>query len=253
MKKEFLTFFAALVFYTKIPCPFELSEVHFRHSSRYFSLIGWVVGMFSGCVFLLSNYLFSIPVSLLICMLFTVLITGGMHEDGLSDVCDGFGGGWDKERILSIMKDSAVGVYGVLGVSFILLFRFAALAEIRSIDIPLSIIAGQSISRFFAVSFMFTQKYVSSPYKSKSKGVVERISFLSFLVAAVFGILPILLLKNYYIFLAILPLWLVRWLLGLFFKKWIGGYTGDCLGATQQICEVVFYLFILAAPWRYFS
>ena len=251
MKKEFLTLCAAFVFYTKIPCPFELQEVHFKHSPRYFTFVGWIVGMISGCIFLLSEYVFSVPVSILLAMFTTIMLTGGIHEDGLADVCDGFGGGWSKHGILDIMKDSAIGVYGVLAIAIALLFRFATLSEFNPIQIPFIIIAGQSLSRFFAISFMYTQNYVSNPYQSKSKGVVDKMSFLSIFLAAIFGLLPLLLLKNYYVFLAILPVLLVRWLLGLFFKKWIGGYTGDCLGATQQICEVVFYLFILAAPWKF--
>jgi adenosylcobinamide-GDP ribazoletransferase len=252
MKKELLTLCAAFVFYTKLPCPFELQEVHFRHSARYFTLVGWVVGMFSGCAFLLAQYVFSTPVSVLFSLLLTVLLTGGMHEDGLADVCDGFGGGWSRQGILTIMKDPAIGVYGVLGIAFVFLFRFVALSEMIILQIPFVMIAGQAISRFFAITFMYTQEYVSDPDKSKSGSVVEKMSFLSILLAAICGLLPILLLKNYYIFLAIVPVFLVRWLLGLFFKKWIGGYTGDCLGATQQVCEVVFYLCILASPWKFF-
>ena len=252
MKKEILTFFAALVLYTKIPCPFVLTETHFAQSPRYFTLVGWIVGMFSGCVFLLMHCLFSTQLSVLLTIVFTILLTGGINEQGLSAVCNGFGKGWSKEGILAIMRDSSTGIFGVLSVVSILLFRLLSLSEIGEMLIPYAIIAGQSISRFFAVSLMYTHEYVTESYTRQTGRKYLKLSFLMLILSGVIGILPILLLKNFYVFFSIIPLLLIRWILGIFYKKWIGGFNEDCLFATQQIGEIVFYLFVLAAPWKFF-
>jgi adenosylcobinamide-GDP ribazoletransferase len=112
IKKEVHTFFAALLFFTRIPCPknIEVSKEHFEKCSKYLPLIGWIVCGFSAFVYFGSSFILPQSIAILFSMLFSVLLTRGLHEDGLADVCDGFGGGWNKEKILSIMKDSATGV-----------------------------------------------------------------------------------------------------------------------------------------------
>ena len=82
---------------------------------RFLPLVGWIVGGIAALVFLLSHFLFPIPLAAALSMAATILLTGGFHEDGFSDVCDAFGGGWNREQILRIMKDSRIGAYGVLG------------------------------------------------------------------------------------------------------------------------------------------
>ncbi|NQY07320.1 MAG: adenosylcobinamide-GDP ribazoletransferase, partial [Flavobacteriaceae bacterium] len=165
-------------------------------------------------------------------------------------VCDGFGGGWTKEKILSIMKDSRVGAYGVIGLLLLLGIKFASLYEIPVKELPIVIISGHSTSRFMAFLLTYTLPYVSNEETSKSKSIMEKKSFFSLVVNIIFGIGPLLLFKNVWILLVLIPPFLGMLFLASKFKKWIGGQTGDCAGATQQFCEVIFYLSFLVL-WKF--
>ena len=120
----------AIQYFTRLPVPrwVGYSDRQLNDASRYFPLVGILVGLFTGAVFLLAMRVFPQPIAVLLSMLAGVLLTGGFHEDGLADVCDGFGGGRDRPQILAIMKDSRVGSYGVLGLSLALLQIYRATA-----------------------------------------------------------------------------------------------------------------------------
>ena len=259
MKKEIRIFFTALMFFTRIPCPkwVDHSEEYLNKSSKYFPLMGWIVGGFSALIYFGGTYIFPVSIAILLSMVASIWITGAFHEDGLADVCDGFGGGWTKEKILLIMKDSRVGAFGVIGLVMVLLIKYVSLSSIPSMGklfVPFIIVSAHSLSRFFAVTFLMTHEYARDAEGSKSKPLTTKLSPIGFFEALVFGILPLALFsihyKKYELFILIVPVMITKFLLGRFFKKWIGGYTGDCLGATQQICEVVFYLCFLVL-WKF--
>jgi adenosylcobinamide-GDP ribazoletransferase len=148
------------------------------------------------------------------------------------------------------MKDSRVGAYGVIGLVILFLMKFEVLLSIAPAQVPLVLIAAHALSRFVAITFVFTHTYARSDDSSKSKPVAERSSAFNLIVAGIFGLAPLLLLKNPLYLLMLIPLFLLKAYLGRYFKKWIGGYTGDCLGATQQISEVLIYLSYLVI-WKY--
>ena len=250
MKKEWTLFLTALMFFTRVPVPKTLpySEAYLNQSSRYFPLVGTVVGLAAGGVFWLCSLVLPLPVAVLLSMASSILLTGGFHEDGLADACDGFGGGWTKDRILEIMKDSRVGAFGAMGLVMVLLLKYACLTSLPLALIPLLLVTGHSLSRWVAVSFLFTHAYVRE--EGKAKPLASQLSFGSLLFAGFWGILPLLFFQNPWVFLLPLPLFFVKWALGLYFQRWIDGYTGDCLGAAQQVLEIVFYLSFLIV-WKY--
>ncbi|MBS1566273.1 MAG: adenosylcobinamide-GDP ribazoletransferase, partial [Bacteroidetes bacterium] len=113
------------------------------------------------------------------------------------------------------------------------------------------VFAGHSLSRLMGVTVLQQYEYVTADADSKSKPVTtQRLSLLSLGAAVLFGVLPMVLLPPVFL-LAILPVLLTRFWLAAYFHKWIGGYTGDCLGALQQVSEIVFYLFCYLI-WTYF-
>ncbi len=252
MKKEIRIFFTALMFFTRIPCPkwVDHSPDYLTKSSRYFPLVGIIVGAIGALVFYGSSFVFPHAIAILLSMASTVFATGAFHEDGLGDMCDGFGGGWTKEKILLIMKDSRTGTYGIVGLAFVLALKFAALYCIDPKLIPIVLIAGHALSRFAASTLLYTLAYVRDEDQSKAKPAAQKMSALSLFVGSVIGIAPLILFFNYYIYLVLIPVFAMRWYLARLFVKWIGGQTGDCAGATQQLCEVVFYLSLLAL-WRF--
>ena len=183
-------------------------------------------------------------------MFATIYITGAFHEDGFADVCDGFGGGWTKEKILLIMKDSRLGTYGTIGILLILSTKFLALREIKTSYIPLIIISGHSLSRFIATTLIFTHPYVRDTKDSKAKSAAKNMSITMLLISGFFGIDPLFMFLNPFIFITLLHMYLSKIFLASKFKKWIGGQTGDCAGAVQQLSEVIFYLSIIGL-WKY--
>ena len=262
MKDEIRVFFTAMMFYTRIPCPrwVDHSQEYINRSIRYFPLMGWVVGTIAAGCYLLGAWLISPLFGIVFSFVGSVLVTGAFHEDGFADVCDGFGGGWTKEKILEIMKDSRVGTYGVAGLVLIFLFKTSLLLELVSLagrpTLFMIFVGAHAISRFIAATFVFTHSYVREDEFSKSKPVAKQSGYTNLIMTAIFGILPVLLLSfltgNFLLLLVIPLLYLAKMMLGNYFTKWIGGYTGDCLGACQQVTETGFYLFLLLI-WKFTS
>ena len=145
MKKELHIFFTCLMFYTRIPCPKNIDHNpdYLNKATRYFPFIGWIVGSISFLAFYIFAQFLSVEIAVIIAIIASILTTGAFHEDGFADVCDGFGGGWTKEKILEIMKDSRVGTYAVVGLILLLGLKFSllnALTEIKQNQFPLSLI-----------------------------------------------------------------------------------------------------------------
>lgn len=261
MKKQIDIFFTALMFYTRIPCPKHINHEpdYLNKATRYFPLIGWIVGIISFLLFLGVNYFFSNSIATLFSIIVGILTTGAFHEDGFADVCDGFGGGWTKEKILKIMKDSAIGAYGAIGIILLLLLKFLILFEIlnnalisvenKTLFFALLFIVYHSVSRANAISLSFTLSYVREDELSKAKPIAKSYSMVEVLGVLFFGLSPLICIALIYtpLFLWVIPvLLLIRWYMGRYFTKWIGGYTGDCLGALEQVSEVFTLLSILA-------
>ena len=252
MKKELQIFLTAIMFFTRIPCPkwVDHNPDYLKKSAKYFSLVGIIVGGIGALVFYGFSFIFSTEISVLLSMISTIYVTGAFHEDGFADVCDGLGGGWTKEKILLIMKDSRLGTYGVSGLVLILAIKFSALREIPNYYIPLTIIAGHSVSRFIATTLIYTHPYVRDTDDSKAKPAAKSITLSMVLFSAIFGILPLFFFKTPFIFLALIPSYFAKMYLGAKFKKWLGGQTGDCAGAVQQLSEVIFYLSVIIL-WKF--
>lgn len=251
MKKELHIFFTALMFFTRIPCPKWVNHdpEYLQKSSKYFPLVGIIVGSIGAVTFYAFHFVLSPLLAIIFSIIATIYATGAFHEDGFADVCDGFGGGWTKEKILLIMKDSRLGTYGVTGLILILAIKIGALIEFSVHKIPIILIASHSTSRFIATTLIYTHPYVRDT-DSKAKPAAKGMSLSMLLISSVFGILPLLLFQDLLIFVCLIPMYLSKVFLAAKFKKWIGGQTGDCAGAVQQVSEVVFYLSVLIL-WKF--
>ena len=248
---ELSIFFTAIMFLTRIPVPKKInhSSAMLQKSARYFSWVGLLVGGIGCTAFFLSQLVFSTAFSIAFSILSTILTTGAFHEDGFADSCDAFGGGWTKEKILTIMKDSRLGTYGVVGLIGILGFKILLLQQLFSLinlqQFLCVMLAAHSLSRLMAVSVMQQYQYVQDIDTSKSKPLADRKLTDIELVILCLGCLPPLLFLPPFFLLAIVMMIVVRFFAGCYFYKWIGGYTGDCLGATQQVTELAFYTGII--------
>lgn len=252
LKTEIEHFVAALRFYTRIPCPdwIEHSDEALNKSRKYFPLIGWIIGGIGVATLLIFNSILPLSVSIILSMAATIYATGAFHEDGFTDTCDAFGGGWTKQQILSIMKDSRIGAYGTVGIIVLLSLKWITLYEIGLYSLPILLITylnAHISSRFIASLMIQTHQYVQDIDKSKSKPIAAtKLSLGEMLYSSIFMLLAGLFFYPYYLLLLSFPIaYITKLYLGYYFNKRIGGYTGDCLGATQQVTEVMFYLGVL--------
>lgn len=268
MKKEVRTFFSAMMLLTRLPVPkfTDHSPEYLQHSTKYFPAIGWMVGAISAFTFLVFTKYISEDIAIVASIVAGILTTGAFHEDGFADCCDAFGGGWTKEKILLIMKDSRLGTFGVIGLIGILATKFLLLKELPKftpdLDNPstnifynyryflLTIIAAHAVSRFMPLLIVKSYEYVTDPDNSKSKPIAtSKPGLVTFLVAGFFTAVPFVFMSWHFL-LPVIPVIFAAYSLAGYFKKWIGGYTGDCMGAIQQVSEIVFYLGTIIV-WKY--
>jgi adenosylcobinamide-GDP ribazoletransferase len=251
MKKQIQLFLTALMFFTRLPVPKNINHNQnmLQQSARYFTWIGLLVGCITAMAYYVFSLLLSAHLAIAFSMITGILTTGAFHEDGFADCCDAFGGGWTKEKILQIMKDSRLGTFGVTGLIGILALKYLLLVEIypqiHSKYFLLLFPCAHAASRFMAVVIMQTSSYVQDTDTSKSKPLANRKLTVIEMAIAIIGVLIPFYFLPYSWMMALLPMLWVTWRANKYFKKWIGGYTGDCLGATQQATEVVFYIAIL--------
>ncbi|KGJ99023.1 adenosylcobinamide-GDP ribazoletransferase [Thalassotalea sp. ND16A] len=243
-------FYLALSFFSRIPVPatVQYSAPLLNKSARYFSLVGITLAV----ILALSYWLLSpfLPTTVVIVCLLSIslLLTGAFHEDGLADTVDGIGGGLTVEKRLEIMKDSRIGVYGAITIIIALLMKYSSLLVIAdSSQLIASLLLGYALSRAIAASLMFDMAYVSASSGSKSKPLTEQQSGAELTLLLAVGALPLFLFPVTTIVSVLISMWLFRSAFKHWLTKRIGGYTGDCLGAAQQISELLIYLLIIAS------
>ncbi|MCC9042981.1 adenosylcobinamide-GDP ribazoletransferase [Myroides sp. M-43] len=256
IKRELTYFLTAIMFFTRIPIPFKIPYSHeiMNKSQKYFPLIGYIVGAMSVLIYFCASYLFSEEIAIVLSIIGTVLLTGAFHEDGFTDICDSFGGGYGKEKIMTIMKDSRIGAYGVIGIVLLLLLKVLALTELAHLSTTLlltTMLNGHVTSRFHAATTIYTHKYVRDTDDSKSKPMAnKKLRYNSLFFSFIITLIPYLLFDNWLFISAFFISYIGKIYLTTYFKKHIGGYTGDCLGTIQQVCEVLFYLTTLTL-WKF--
>jgi adenosylcobinamide-GDP ribazoletransferase len=253
MKEELRIFFTALMFYTRIPCPKNIdhSPEYINKATRYFPLIGWIVGAISFITFFISTFLFETNIAVLFSLMAGILVTGAFHEDGLADVFDAFGGGWTKEKILEIMKDSRIGTFGVIALIFSFAIKYFSLNNLllnigttNYLNIALLFICYHGLARLTAINVVFTSQYSRDDETSKAKPIAKAHGFREVVGAYFFGLLPVVFIGfvNLKYYLVLLPLFPLYYFSKRYFQKWIDGYTGDCLGAVEQMSECIILL-----------
>jgi adenosylcobinamide-GDP ribazoletransferase len=238
---------AAFQFLTRMP----LSRLAYRpdalsRSAKFFPLVGLALGAaYAGAYFILSPHLPAMVVAFLI-VLFSMLATGGLHEDGLADVADAFGGGWNRLQILEIMKDSRIGTYGALAIVFSVTGRVLLLANLPSGSFIQYVISAEVLCRWTALP-LGAALPGARDQASQGARIARQISGVSLAAGTLlaFGIVGYLLRTPMWI--PVLTASAITLLSGLYYKRRIGGITGDCFGATIQLTLAAVYL---CGVWR---
>ena len=247
-RRQLNIFLAAVMFLTRLPVGrfhvFREEEV--ASSTIYFPIVGALIGLAGGLALLTSAALPAF-VAVLISMLVTVCLTGGLHEDGLADSADGLIGGQDPQRRLEIMKDSRIGAYGALALWFSLTAKLILVQSLLAVSLVTAIsasVTAHCLGRTAAVALLTCLPYARIEY-SKSSNFGNKVTFRQLTLVLIFAIvLSLLLLRLQGVFCLTAAL-AVTFVCGLYFKDKIGGITGDCLGAANQLVELSAYLSLL--------
>jgi adenosylcobinamide-GDP ribazoletransferase len=248
--REVVLALAAVQYFTRIPVPAFVghSQEALNAAARYFPLVGLLVGGIAAGVLWLAGQVFPVVVAVLISTAVSAWITGAFHEDGLADSVDGLGGGLSRERALEIMRDSRIGTYGALALLLIVGLKLAALASFSLETAAVLLVVGHTVSRATAVVIMYTLPYVRED-ASKAKPLVQAVSPATVAIALTIGGGVLVGLASFDLKTALTIAATVA-AVALYWRRLLerrlGGYTGDCLGAAQQLTEVAAYLAALA-------
>ena len=260
IKHEWRLLLVAVQFLTRLPVPqFANYNPQWLHqSSRHFPGVGLLVGLLCAGVFWLGSILFTPLVAGVISTAFGIKLTGAFHEDGLADSCDGLGGGLTRERTLEIMKDSRLGTYGVLGLVSALLIKISLLASMPLSVAIVALIIGHTASRLLCISLLTLLPYGGEIEHAKAKPMAQQLTPFQGLLSSgwllLAGVLVVLLFPNTVQQIGIWQ-WLLALLLGIvatdymrrLLRRRLEGYTGDGLGATQQLSEIAIYIGLAAS------
>ena len=244
IKRELKILLTAIMFYTRIPVGNinGYSNEMLNRATRYFPFVGYIVGGLGALVFTGFNQIANQQIAVVAAFIIMVLITGAFHEDALADFCDGFGGGYTPGKVLSIMKDSRIGTYGAMGLILLFLFKYVLFISMDAALLPIWLILAHVFSRFLVVVLIFTSTYVRDAEGSKSKPVGQKNTTVTFLIALIW-IGPLFCFFEPISLVVILLIQTILFVCFRFYvKKRIGGYTGDVLGALQQLSETLFFV-----------
>lgn len=232
----------ALRYLTRLPTPaVSHTPDSLARAATFFPAVGLLIG--AGAVGLnriLTNYTSRDVVAILL-LIYFVIITGGLHEDGLADAADGFGGGWNKDQILEIMRDSRIGSYGAIALTLSLLARYVLLSRLSLHNVSSFIIGAHVLCRWTALPLSF---FLPPARAQDGQGaqVARQVSIGSLLFGTLFTIAVCYWVFRNRMWIPIAVTTGLTLLTALYYRSQIGGVTGDCYGATNQLAEVGVYL-----------
>lgn len=250
---------AAFTFLTRIPLGGLASHdpADLPASAAYFPVVGLAVGAIGGIAYWATAAIWPASVALILATCATVIATGAFHEDALADALDGFGGGWSRDQILAIMKDSRVGSYALVGVTLVVGLKLAALFAITTRDatagnVVSALIAAHTLARWSSLPLIWQYPYVrptgDGDRASAGRPFVAGVSTARFAAATAITVSIVGLMEPERAIACVVTTIVVSALAGLYFRHRIGGITGDALGAANQIVEVCVYLTLAARP-----
>lgn len=245
MKKYINDFLLMLQFLTRIPinknlnCEYE----NFKRGALFLPIIGGIIGGIQWAIYYLLIKALPLNIVVVIVILAGILLTGGLHVDGLGDTCDGFYAFKGKDRIIEIMKDSRIGTYACIAIVMDLLLKFLAYENMIQKN-PLIIIALPIASRASIVLLSL----IGKPAKSTGSGnlFIGNMSIIHSIIAFLYsGVFCILLIGFKETVLLCATIILITLLFNKYCNGKIGGITGDILGANNELVEIISMLVLI--------
>lgn len=251
VRGSFQCIWAALIFFTRLPFwrIYQPPRECYRTVVEHWPLAGWLTGGIMAAIIYFGNLLFPMQTTVILAILARILVTGALHEDGLADFCDGFGGGGNnRQRILDIMKDSRTGTYGVLGLVIYALTLWSCLSNMPAEMAALTVLAADPYCKMLAGQITQIMPYARNEETSKAHTIYRKFSIPAGISLFIQGMLPMTPLLycygNYTLHweqIIFIPC-IVMYFLYLLIWKRLRGYTGDCCGAVFLLTELSFYL-----------
>ena len=242
---------AALIFFTRLPFwrLYQPPKACYETVVEHWPLVGWLTGGVMAATLYGASMVLPYQVAVLVAIVMRLLLTGALHEDGLADFLDGFGGGGNnRQRILDIMKDSHIGTYGVIPLVLYLLLLFFCLSSMSLEMAALAILAADPYAKMLTAQLVSMMPYARREEEAKAKVIYRKITLVSGVSLAVQGLLPIGLFVWYmgivWEALIFIPA-LVMYFLYLLIWRRLHGYTGDCCGAVCLMVELFVYLTLM--------
>jgi adenosylcobinamide-GDP ribazoletransferase len=244
----------ALQFLTRVPVPAWVGyrDEWLHQCARHFPLVGLFIGAVAALALLGASALWPWPLAVLLSMAATLVLTGAFHEDGLADTFDALGGAVSRDKALAIMKDSRLGTYGTVALVMVLALKAAALIALGAQAVAALLLA-HSVSRVLPVALIHGLSYAGDADAAKAKPLSTRVSLGGVGVAALWGValagglIGVRWLGVGAVIASLVAVGLVALLMARWLRRRLGGFTGDTLGATQQLGELAIYLALIAA------
>jgi adenosylcobinamide-GDP ribazoletransferase len=238
---------AAFQFLTRLP----LSRLAYKPDAlpravKYFPLVGLAVGAAAAALYRLLSAHLPITVIALLIVLFTTLITGGMHEDGLADAADAFGGGWNRQQVLEIMKDSRIGSFGALALMFSIGGRVLLVSYLPAGNFVSYVISAEVLCRWVMLPLAAVLPG-ARPQGSQGARIARQVSGISVAVGTLMALGIVGFVLRLSAVWPVVAASAVALFSGLYYKNRIGGITGDCFGASSQVTLLAIYL---CGVWR---
>ncbi len=246
---------AAFIFFTRLPFwrLHQPDKAAYQSVVEHWPLVGWLTGTAMAAVLFFGTYVFPYEIAVILALVVRLLITGALHEDGLADFIDGFGGGGNnRQRILDIMKDSHIGTYGVIGLVFYFLLLFFAILNMAPLEAALTVLVADPFAKMLSAQVVQMMPYARDEETAKSHIVYRKFDVKAGISLAIQGLLPIT-LYIYYMYarvdwqvLIFVPAVIMYFLYLLIWRR-LRGYTGDCCGAVVLLVELTTLLVGLIA------
>jgi adenosylcobinamide-GDP ribazoletransferase len=234
-------FLAAAQFLTRIPLPrvgFDPDSL--SRAAKFFPVVGLLIGLGALVLQRIAAPHLSRPLVALLVLTFLVLITGGLHDDGLADAADGFGGGCNREQVLTILRDSRIGSFGALALVLSVLARFLLLSSLPGGRFTAFLVSAHVLCRWTTLPLGY---FLVPARESDGQGarIAEKISLASLLAGTLSSFAIVFYFMRTEFWIPVLAALVVTSLSGLYYSRRIGGVTGDCFGATNQLTEIAVY------------
>ena len=234
-------FLVAIQFLTRLPVPrVRFDPDSLARAAKFFPVVGLIIGLGASVLQRIAAPHLSHPLVALLVLTFLILITSGLHEDGLADTADGFGGGWNREQVLTILRDSRIGSFGALALVVSVLARFLLLSTLPVNRFTAFIVSAHVLCRWTTLPLSY---FLPPAREGDGQGarIAQKISLASLLLGTLLSFAIVFYFMRIEFWIPVFVTLVITALSGLYYSRRIGGVTGDCFGATNQLTEIAIY------------